>query len=120
MRKLLTTITSLCLIVCIGCKKQSVELPIPSADHLPSMYITIDDAQKDSIYTNRNHKADAFTTIVSVDSDTICTDIVTIKTRGNATFNADKVGSIRIITCLNHICQADIIIILTSYDDRNI
>ncbi len=89
MRKLLT-ITSLCLIVCIGCKKQSVELPIPSADHLPSMYITIDDAQKDSIYTNRNHKADAFATIVSVDYDTLYEDIIRIKTRGNSTWGHIK------------------------------
>ena len=86
----LLPILSLCLLVCSGCHKQSCELPTSSINKLPAMYIDIDDVQKDSIYTNREHKADAFATIVSVESDTIYENFIRIKTRGNSTWGQSK------------------------------
>ena len=79
------------LIVIHGCSQESVNQNQRIGPVLPSLYITIQSNQLDSILIDKNIKVSALAVLVSADEDTIYDgDLKHIKTRGNSTFAKEK------------------------------
>ena len=74
----------------LGCRDNEIKETHPESA-LPSLYITIQPEQWDSIQNDRNHLANAEALLLSDERDTIyCGELTHIKTRGNYSFRMVK------------------------------
>ena len=88
---LITIIAFFVLVVFIGCSCESVNNNQRMDSALPSLFLSIQPDQLDSIYNNKDIKVPAQALFISVDRDILYDGpLKHIKTRGNSTFAKEK------------------------------